>query len=91
MYERISFIYFFHYKLLSFTHLNEIHLVTSRAAANSENTSTLKIKSHNINSLGAHHNSEQFKHIKTSLSKLSSNVLCMLAVCIAFTATTIIL
>ena len=91
MYERISFI-FLHYKLISFRnvmHLNEIHLITRRAADNSENTSTLKIKSHNINSLCVHHNSEQFKHIKTSLSKLSSKMLCMLAVCIAFTTTTI--
>ena len=47
MYERISLI-FLHYKLISFRnvmHLNEIHLMTSRAADNSENTSTLKIKS----------------------------------------------
>ena len=70
-------------------HLNENHLIASGTADNSENTSTLKIKSHNINSFGVHYNSEQFKHIKTSLSKLSSKVLCMLAVCIAFTATTI--
>ena len=90
MYERISF-NFLHYKLISFRnvmHLNEIHLITSRAADNSENTSTLKIKSHNINSLCVH-NTEQFKHIKTSLSKLSSKMLCMLAVCIAFTTTAI--
>ena len=66
MYERISLI-FLHYKLIVFRnvmHLNEIHLITSRAADNSENTSTLKIKSHNINSLCVHHNSEHFKHIK---------------------------
>ena len=44
-------------------HLSETHLITSGAAANSENTSTLKIKSHNINSLGVDHNSELFKHI----------------------------
>ena len=53
MYERISF-NFLHYKLIAFRnvmHLNEIYLITSRAADNSENTSTLKIKSHNINSL----------------------------------------
>ena len=76
MYERISF-KFLHYKLLSFrnvTHLNEIHLITSRAADNSENTSTLKIKSHNINSLFVHHNSKPFKHVKTSLSNLSSKM-----------------
>ena len=41
-------------------HLNEIHLITSRAADNSENTSTFKIKSHNINSLCVHHNAEPF-------------------------------
>ena len=65
MYERISFI-FLHFKLLSFRnimHLNENHLITSRAADDSENTSTLKIKSHNINSLGVHHNSDPYKHI----------------------------
>ena len=91
MYERISFI-FLHYKLLSFRNamnLHKIHLIPSRAADNSENTSTLKIKSHNINSLCVHHNSEPFEHIKTSLSKLSRKMLCMLAVCIAFTTTTI--
>ena len=86
------FIHFLHYKLISFRnvmHLNEVHLITSRAADNSENTSTLKIKSHNINSLCVFHSSEQFKHIKTSLSKLSSKMLCMLAVCVAFTTTNI--
>ena len=65
MYERISF-NFLHFKLLSLRpimHLNENHLITSRAADDSENMSTLKIKSHNINSLGVHHNSEPFKHI----------------------------
>ena len=65
MYERISY-NFLHYKLLSFRniiHLNKIHLITSRAADNSENTSTLKTKSHNINSLGVHHNFEPLKHI----------------------------
>ena len=64
MYERISF-KFLHYKLLSFKnvmHLNEIHLITSWAAANSQNTSTVKIKTHNIK-VGVHHNSEPFKHI----------------------------
>ena len=74
MCERISF-NFLHNKLISFRnvmHLNKIHLITSRTADNSENTGTLKIKSHNINSLCVHHNSQQFKHIKTSLSKLSS-------------------
>ena len=90
MYERISF-NFLHYTRISFRnvmHLNEIHLITSGVADNSKNTSTLKIKSHNINSLCVH-NSEQFKHIKTSLSKLSSKMLSRLAVCIAFTTTTI--
>ena len=69
--------------------LNKIHFITNRAADNSENMSTLKIKSHNINSLCVHHNTQPFKHIKTTLSKLSSKMLCMLAVCIAFTTTTI--
>ena len=69
--------------------LNEIHLITKSADDNSENTSTLKIKSHNINSLCVHHNTQPFKHIKTSLIKLFSKMLCMLAVCIAFTTTTI--
>ena len=90
MYERISF-NFFNYKLLSFRnvmHLSKIHLILSRAADSSENTSSLKIKSHNINSLCVHHNCEPFKHIKSSLSKLSSKMLCMLAVCIALTTTT---
>ena len=56
MYERISF-NFLHYKLISFRnvmHLNQVHLITSRAAGNSENTSILKIESHNINSLCVH-------------------------------------
>ena len=91
MYERISF-KFLHLELLSFRnvmHLNKIHLIPSRAADSSENTSTLKIKSHNINSVCVHHISEPFKHIKTSLRKLSSKILCMLAVCIAFTTITI--
>ena len=90
MYDRISV--FLHYKLLPFKnvmHLHEIHLITWRAADNSENTSTHKIKKHNINGLGVHQNSKPIKHIKSSLSKLSSKMLCMLAVCIAFTATTI--
>ena len=29
-------------------HLNEIHLLTSRATDNSQNTNTLKTKNHNI-------------------------------------------
>ena len=69
--------------------LNEICLITNRASDNSENTSTLEIKSQNINSLCVHHNSQPFKHIKTSVSKLSSKMLFMLAVYIAFTTTTI--
>ena len=91
MYERISF-NFLRDKMILFRnvmYLNEIHLITSRAADSSENTSTLKIKSHNINSLCVHHNSEHFRHIKTSLRRLSSKMLCMLAVCIAVTTTTI--
>ena len=85
MYERISFI-FLHSELISFK--NVMHLA-SRAADNSENMSALKSKSHNINSLLVHRNSEQFKHIKTSLWKLFSKMVCMLAVCIAFTTTSI--
>ena len=53
MYERISF-KFSHYQLWSSRnvfHLREIHLVISRAADKAANTSTLEIKSHNINSL----------------------------------------
>ena len=91
IYERFSF-FFLHYKLLLFGNvmqLNKIHLIPSRAADSSENTSTLKIKSHNINSLCVHHNCEPFKQIKSSLSKLSSEMLCMLAVCIAFKTITI--
>ena len=47
MYERNSFS-FLHLKLLSFRNVmypNEIHLITIRDDDNSENTSTLKIKS----------------------------------------------
>ena len=44
-------------------HLKENHLITSRAADDSENASILKIISHNINRLCVHHNSELFKHI----------------------------
>ena len=65
MFERISF-KFLHYKLLSFRnimHSNKIHLIPSGTADNSENTGTLKIKSHNINSLSVHQNVEPFKHI----------------------------
>ena len=48
------------------------------------NTSTLRIKSHNINSLYVRHNPEPFKHIQTSLNILSSKI-SWLVVCIAFT------
>ena len=64
MYERISF-KFSHYQLWSFRnvlHLREIHLIISRAADKATNTSALKIKSHNINSLCVRHNPD-FKHI----------------------------
>ena len=60
MYERITF-KFSHYQLWSFRnvfHLKTIHLVISRAADKAANTSTPKIKSHNINSLCDHHNPE---------------------------------
>ena len=60
MYERISF-KFSHYQLWSFRkvfHIREIHLIVSRAADKAANTSTLNIKSHNINSLCDHHNPE---------------------------------
>ena len=65
MYERISF-KFSHYQLLLFTNvfqLREIHLIIIRATNEAANTSTLKIKSHNINSLYVRHNPEFFKHI----------------------------
>ena len=65
MYERISF-KFSHYQLLSFSnglHLRDIHLIIGRTADKATNTSTLKIKSHNINSLCVRHNPEPFKHI----------------------------
>ena len=60
------FIQFLHYQLWSFTnvlHLRDIHLIISRAADKVANTSTLKIKSHNINSLCVRHNPEPFMHI----------------------------
>ena len=90
MYERISF-NFFPYKLWSFRndlHLIVIHLIISVAADKAANTSTLKFKSHKINSLCVRHNPEPFKHILTSLSKLSSKI-SWLVVRIAFTATPI--
>ena len=52
------------YYLENVMHLNKIHLMPSRAADNSDNTCTLKIKSHIIDNLCVHHNSEPFKHIK---------------------------
>ena len=67
MYVRISF-KFSHYQLWSFRnilHLKEIYLLISRAVDKAANTSTLKIKSHNINSLCVRHNPEflsTFKH-----------------------------
>ena len=67
MYERISF-KISHYQLFVFSkglYLRDIHLIISRAADQAANTITLKIKSHNINSLCVHHNPEPFKHIKT--------------------------
>ena len=44
-----------------------IHLIISRAADNTTNTSTHKIKSHVINSFCVHHNPEPLKHIVNSL------------------------
>ena len=57
MYERISF-KFSLYQMRLFRkvfHLREIYLVINRAADKAANTSTLKFKSHNINSLCDHH------------------------------------
>ena len=65
MYERISF-KFSPYKLWLFRndlHLRVLHLIISVAADKAANTSTLKIKSHNINSVCVRHNPEPFKHI----------------------------
>ena len=64
MYERISF-KLSHYQLWSLgnvLHLQEILLLINRAADKAANTSTLKIKSHTINSLRVH-NPKPFKHI----------------------------
>ena len=58
MYERISF-KFSHYKPWLFRnvlHLRKIPLIISRAADKAANTSTLKNKSHKINSLCVRHN-----------------------------------
>ena len=88
-----AFLSFSHYQLWQFRNvirLNEMHLIISRAADNAGNMSALKIKNHNINSVFAPHNLKQFNHL-TSLSKLSSKMLCMLVVCIAFKATAIYL
>ena len=65
MYKRISF-KFSPYKLWLFKNdllLRVIHLIISVAADKAANTSTLKIKSHNINSMCVRHNPEAFKHI----------------------------
>ena len=65
MYKPISF-KFSPYKLWLFIndlHLRVIQLIISVAADKAANTSTLKIKSHNINSLCVRHNPEPFKHI----------------------------
>ena len=65
MYERISF-KFSHYQLLLFRnvlHPRDILLIISRAADKEANTSNLKIKSHNINSVCVRHNPELFKNI----------------------------
>ena len=52
------------FHLTNFDHLErEIHLIISVAADKAANTSTLEIKSHNINSLCVRHNPEPFKHI----------------------------
>ena len=44
-------------------HLRAIHLLISVAADKAVNTSTLKAKSYNINSLCVRHNPKPFKHI----------------------------
>ena len=85
-----SFLSLSHYQLWQLRnviHLNEMHLIISRAADNAGNMSAPKIKSHNINSLCAPPNPKPF-NILTSLSNLSSSMLCMLVACIAFKATT---
>ena len=64
LYERILF-NFSRYQLWSFKnvlHLKQIHLIISRAANETANTSTRKIKSHNVKSFGVRHNPD-FKHI----------------------------
>ena len=66
IYERISF-KFSHYQLWSFKnimHLRDIHLIVSRAADKVANTSTLKIKSHNINNLCVSHNPKLQAHFE---------------------------
>ena len=89
MYEHIPFKYS-HYKVWSFSnvmHLHEIHLIISSLADNAAKRSSLKIKSHNINSFCVRHNVELFKHISTSLSKFSGKMLCVVAVCNIFMTT----
>ena len=90
MYERFSF-KFSHFKLWLFKndlHLRVIHLIISVAAYKAVNTSTLKIKSNNINNLCVRHHPEPLKHIQTSLNKLSSKISWQV-VCFAFMATSI--
>ena len=70
-------------------HLTEIHLMISRAAEKAANKCTLKMKSHNINSLCDCHNQELFEHIQTSLSNFSCKMLCLLVLWVALTATVI--
>ena len=60
MYEGIL-LKFSQYQLWSFRNVfysKEIHLIISKAADKAANTSTLKIKSHNIKSLCVRHNSD---------------------------------
>ena len=61
-------------------HLNEINLIISGAAGNAVNmsTCTLKVTSQAVQA-----------QVQTLLSKPSSKMICVLAVCIAFTATAI--
>ena len=57
------------FNLTNFNHLEinlllrVIYMIISVAADKAVNTSSLKIKSHNINSLCVRHNPEPFKHI----------------------------
>ena len=65
MYERISFKFDTLPTLIirNVIALRDIHLMIRRAADKVANTSTLKIKSHNIISLCVRHIPEPFKHI----------------------------